>query len=224
MLDRGLWVVLEGPDGVGKTTAQKLVAQKLRTALPESKIIESRHPGATPLGKLIRTIVKDPESLGIKDETGPLATQTLMIVDHIDFKQKILIPELNAGSIIISDRSDLISCLVYGIRSGIPPQTLYSLINVAANPCIDRLFLLQCPANIAAKRIGDRGALDKFERLTGIADAYNELLVKNSLLLYNHNSIVNKVVSYNNIITINAAQSTEEVAEKISKDILRMAR
>src|SRR4051812_21385176 len=106
----GLWVVFEGPDGVGKTTTMVAVAKALRTALPNTEVIETKHPGSTKLGQHLRELVKYPERHGL--EIDPLTSQMLMFADHTNFKHTLLLPALERGAIVLADRCDLISGLV----------------------------------------------------------------------------------------------------------------
>jgi dTMP kinase len=221
MLERGLWVALEGPDGVGKTTTLEAVADQLSVARPDIEIVRTRHPGATPLGRHLRQLVKSPAEINPEIRLGSLSEQLLMIVDHINFKDLVLEPALARGAIILADRCDLISGLVYGMASGLSPLQLNSLFNLAARPRLDRLYVLTCPIELAKKRLIERQAdrLDKFERLDGVMDIYRTLLSKSA---QERLVLLNRIVALENVKYIDTCPSIEEVARSISADVLRL--
>ena len=55
-----MFVSLEGPDGVGKTTQAALLAERLRATGLE--VVQCREPGGTGLGERVRTVLLDPEA------------------------------------------------------------------------------------------------------------------------------------------------------------------
>jgi len=222
MLERGLWIVLEGPDGVGKTTAMDAVASQLAAARPDLEIIKTRHPGATPLGRHLRQLVRAPADINPEIKLGALAIQLLMVVDHINFKDLVLEPALNRGAIVLADRCDLISGLVYGSASGLSPLQINSLFNLAARPRLDRLYVLTCPVELAKERLQARqgNRLDEFERLDGVMDIYRTLLSKSS---QERLVLLNRVVALENVKYIDSCPPADDVARAISTDVLRLA-
>jgi len=55
---RGVFITMEGGEGVGKSTQARLLAERLRAA--GATVTEAREPGGTPVGDRIRELLLDP--------------------------------------------------------------------------------------------------------------------------------------------------------------------
>ena len=97
MRDRGLFITLEGGDGVGKTTQAALLEEWLigrgRT------VVRTREPGGTEVGVLIRDIV-----LHHRGEVAPRAEALLYAADRAHHVETVVRPALARGEIVIQDR------------------------------------------------------------------------------------------------------------------------
>lgn len=89
----GLFIVIEGPNGVGKTTTAALVSDQLRTA--GMRVLETSEPSASALGRLVRA-----GETGLTGRALALAVAADRYL-HIDTE---IAPALNDGMIVISDR------------------------------------------------------------------------------------------------------------------------
>lgn len=94
---RGLFVSFEGPEGCGKTTQIKLVAETLRHF--GYTVIETREPGGCPTSAAIRKILLNPES-ELTGETELL----LFAADRAQHLNDVILPGLETGAIVITDR------------------------------------------------------------------------------------------------------------------------
>jgi dTMP kinase len=212
----GLWVVFEGPDGAGKSTTMAGVANELKKQLHDVEIITTAHPGSTQLGKLIRGIIKEPGNHGVT--LDPLSTQMLMFVDHINFKNTILQPALQRGAIVLADRCDLISGLVYGSATGLTPLQLNALMSLAYNPRIDMLYIMQCDDEVQVRRLAHRGTTDHFEKdeIRREANAtYRKLLTGPA----GRTIIVNKIVALDNIKFVDSSQPLDSLCTAIAAEV-----
>ena len=63
-MTRGLFLTFEGPEGSGKSTQLRMLAQRLRDAGRD--VLESQEPGGTPIGMQIRRVLLDPVNKGRK--------------------------------------------------------------------------------------------------------------------------------------------------------------
>ena len=104
---KGLHVIFEGLNGVGKTTILKEVIKKLTQENMDTTF--TREPGQTTTGQQLRTILLDPNS-NLNTETQMF----LMLADRSENMEKIVLPALNNNHIVIQDRSYMSSiCLLY---------------------------------------------------------------------------------------------------------------
>lgn len=175
-LSRGLLVALEGIDGSGKTT----LAHNLFSLLKEDNFdaILTKEPGATALGSHIREI--------IHHQTIPLsphAQYLLFAADRAQHFSEIIIPNLNAKKLIISDRmAD--SSLAYQCYGNKLDLTMVRSINNWAmnNITPDITIFVRIPVSIAIERIKNRGNVSAYEKcetfLHNVAQGF-ETLYKN---------------------------------------------
>ena len=97
----GGFVVLEGLDGVGKSTQVALLAAWLEgTGVPHLVV---REPGGTPLGEAIREVV-----LSRDLDVGPESELLLMLAARAALVRSVVRPALGAGKLVIADRSKIL--------------------------------------------------------------------------------------------------------------------
>jgi dTMP kinase len=95
---RGLFITFEGPDGSGKSTQARMLAERLRSE--GRAVLESVEPGGTPIGQQIRRILLDPAN----KELAPTAELLLMFAARAQNVEQWILPALAQGKIVISDR------------------------------------------------------------------------------------------------------------------------
>lgn len=214
----GTYIIFEGVDCAGKTTLIHNVHEKLKY---EHNIVLSKHPGATPLGQHLRTLVKTPHRFDADIRIDPMSAQLLMMVDQIAFCESILKPELNKGSIVFADRCNLISAIVYGLSEGLNMTDLNNMYGLVNSPSPDKVFILSLPLEEVKKRRFARGVeRDRFEDqgdafLKHICDTYDSLLTFNPEI----SMLLNSFVPLERIKHIDATKSPEQLAEEISQEI-----
>ncbi|MEI6688005.1 MAG: dTMP kinase [Thermoleophilia bacterium] len=107
-----MFVSLEGPDGVGKTTQAALLAERLRAAGLE--VVQCREPGGTELGERVRSVLLDPQVT-----MGDRAEALLFAAARAEITQEVIAPALERGAWVVCDRF-IDSSLVYqGIARGL---------------------------------------------------------------------------------------------------------
>lgn len=99
MSERGMWVVFEGGDGVGKTTQLTMLAEFLRSADAGSlSVVTTREPGGTPLGQELRQAVMH------GDQVAPRAEALLYAADRAHHIATLVRPALERGDVVLQDR------------------------------------------------------------------------------------------------------------------------
>jgi len=101
-MPRGFFITFEGLDGSGKTTQLRRLAASL-TAQGHS-VVTLRQPGGTALGDRIRSVVLDSRSESTLGAISPIAELTLMFADRAQAIGEVILPALEAGSIVLCDR------------------------------------------------------------------------------------------------------------------------
>ena len=88
---RGLFITFEGPDGSGKSTQARLLAERLRGE--GRQVLESVEPGGSPIGQQIRRILLDPAN----HELAPVAELLLMFAARAQNVEQWILPALSQG-------------------------------------------------------------------------------------------------------------------------------
>jgi len=228
----GVYIVFEGPDFVGKTTIATMVENNLKVAGKDP--ILTKHPGATPLGKHLRKLVKTPQIFEDKEEefsppikVDPTSAQILMMVDQICFINTILSPQLAENGMVLADRSNFISMIAYGLSEGLKLSDLHKLFQLASSPAPDEVFILQAPWEVRESRmqIDDRGGpTDRFDSKgiefhKKVADVYDNLLTINPEILV----LLANFVPTENITYVDATKPAAEIAVWLTARILEIA-
>jgi len=155
---RGLFITVEGGEGVGKTTNIQFIENQMREQGWDTLV--TREPGGTPMAEEIREILITP-----RDEAVAPMTELLLIfaarAQHL--KQKIE-PALSQGKCVISDRfTDATYAYQAAGRELDSSQVsvLENLVQGAFRP--DLTVLLDAPIEVGMTRAQARGSLDRFE-------------------------------------------------------------
>lgn len=136
-MKRGWFIVLEGPDGSGKTTQAHLLAERLSSDGYPS--IATEEPGGTDTGRFIREIILNP-SISISPKTELF----LFLADRAEHVQKIIKPALDEGRIVVCSRY-IYSTLVYQgfVRKVAPTEFLLNMNKYATDEIVpDMVFYI----------------------------------------------------------------------------------
>lgn len=95
---RGLFITFEGTEGSGKTTQMRRLIDRLRHS--GYGVTENQEPGATRIGGQIRSILLNPTH----QEMAPMTELLLMFASRAQAAAEIIIPALERGEIVVSDR------------------------------------------------------------------------------------------------------------------------
>lgn len=154
----GLFVVLEGGEGVGKTTQWQRLAAALQSVGQD--VVAVREPGGTPAGDAIRTLLLDPSS-SLSDATEAL----LFAASRAQLVRDIVEPALARGAVVLVDRFLLSTYAYQGAGRGLPIPALRAVNTMATSGrAPDLTLLLSVPFAQAQARATARGAADRMER------------------------------------------------------------
>lgn len=116
--ERGLFIVLEGPDGSGKSRqARRLVRRLLDQGFA---VTHSREPGGTALGEQVRRIVNDPGPT-LRGPKADVMLYTAARAQHVD---EVIEPALRRGEIVVCDRYSTSTMAYQGYGSGMDRELL----------------------------------------------------------------------------------------------------
>lgn len=156
---RGQFIVLEGVEGVGKSTNMEFMQNLLTQQGIE--FIATREPGGTPMAEEIRELLLSPRNESV-DEMAELLLVFAARAQHLSQTIK---PALAAGKWVLCDRFTDATFAYQGGGRGMDKQLivqLESLVQQQLRP--DLVVLLDLPVEIGLARAGQRGALDRFEQ------------------------------------------------------------
>ena len=144
----GVFITLEGPDGSGKSSLQRRLAEALRRGGCE--VVTTREPGSTPLGEQIRRLVLDTEPK--IDRTG-LADALLFAASRAQHVAEVIRPALARGAVILCDRYADSSLAYQGAGSGVPMDELRVVQRFATGALVPGLtILLDLPVEVGLAR------------------------------------------------------------------------
>ena len=157
----GLFITLEGIEGVGKTTQLEFIAQYLQERGRE--VVTSREPGGTPVGEDIRDLVLDNKYTGMAADTELL----LMFAARAEHIDKVIRPALETGKVVLCDRFTDASYAYQGLGRNISSERIYILedwVQKSLKP--DLTLLLDAPVKLGLERAAKRSEKDRFESET----------------------------------------------------------
>jgi len=176
---RGLFITFEGPDGSGKSTQARMLAERLRG---ESRVVlESAEPGGTPIGQQIRRILLDPAN----KELTATAELLLMFAARAQNVEQWIVPALDEGKIVISDRFTDSSIAYQGAGRELGLDTVLELDRIACKGLVpDLTVCIDLDTETGLARALSRGSSETRleEQAIGfhhkVREAYHELARK----------------------------------------------
>jgi len=199
----GKFIVVEGMEGAGKSSAIKAIEQVL--AQHQIPYINTREPGGTPLAEELRNMVKS----AAHDEKLTQETELLlMYASRSQLLENRILPALKQGLWVIGDRHDLSSRAYQGGGRQFNEEVMNAIANVTLKGFKPDLTLyLDISPELGLSRAQARGQLDRIEQekmefFERVHAKYRELSAKDE-----------------DIKTIDASQAMAEVHQEIFNHI-----
>lgn len=157
---RGFYIALEGGEGCGKGTQQKMLSNRLQEA--GYQVVNTREPGGTTVGSEIRSILLSPE---LEPPPTPKTEAMLYYADRSQHIDEVIEPALRQGQVVLSDRS-FYSTWAYQLSArDVMEDFIMSLHRwiVRAKNMPDLVVMLDIDPEVGLARNVNIGKRDRFE-------------------------------------------------------------
>jgi dTMP kinase len=203
MPKKGFYIAFEGLFRAGKSEQSRRLYQSLKTLLAEREILLTYEPGGDPIANEIRHIVQEVQfPVGM----SPLCEALLYAASRAQTIEKVVLPVLEKGGVVISDRCFLSSVAFQGYGRQLSPVQIVELNMMAIRSIVpDLIIYLDIPASVALSRhkstVRDKFEEESIEFLQRVQMGYRDA------------SIMPKIKEH--WITIDGSKAIESVARQV---------
>lgn len=191
----GKLIVIEGLEGAGKSTAVNNVIEIL--SQHHITTITTREPGGTPIGEVLRNLIKNPEYSGVLEDKTELL---LLYAARIQLIEQTIKPALREGKWVIADRFELSTIAYQGGGRGLDLQMIKNLSAFCLDGFKPDLTLyLDISPETGMQRAKQRGAFDRIEQQA--IEFFHRV----------HEAYISHVDSNPDIVSINASLPLNDV-------------
>lgn len=210
---RGRFIVLDGPDGSGKSTQTRLLKERLEAAGKTVRIV--REPGGTPLSEQIRSLI-----LSFAQEEPVARAETLLfIAARAQVAAKIIQPALDRGEWVVCDRFTFSTIAYQGYGRGLDLDAIKAMNAFALpqNLAPDAVIFLDVPVETTRRRLAIRqgGSLDNIESRD---DSFHNRVRQGFIDQYNYMTAAGR----SGVALLNASISISGIEEAIWKSIAHL--
>ena len=194
MKGKGFFICVEGLDGCGKTTQTKLLVRKLRKMGWDA--VYTAEPSRGKIGQFIKKYCLHGEK-----RTFPIVEALLFVADRFEHVEREVIPALNEGKIVVSDRY-VYSSLAYQGATGLDLKWIEMINEHAIRPDL-AIFVDVEPEAVIKRLKPKKSVMENLETQRKVREVYVKFVEKGEL------------------VRIDGNKSTKEVADDILKVVLR---
>ncbi len=199
MPNKGHFIVIEGLEGAGKSTAINAIKHYLESLSIE--LVTTREPGGTRVGEIARQLIK--ESLPT-EPLDPRAELLLFYAARVQLLEQVIRPALARGCWVLADRFEL-STMAY---QGGGRKLDQAIIEHLSAFCVkgikpDLIIFLDITPQLGLQRAKKRGKIDRIEQ--------------ESLVFFNdvYDSYHKHIKTMDNVVVIDASKPLHTVRELI---------
>lgn len=198
-------IVLEGPEGAGKTTQLARLARRLTAA--GCDVVSVREPGGTPLGDEIRGLLLH------GGDVSPRAEVLLFMSSRAHLVERVIRPALGRGAMVLADRFFLATYAYQSAGRGLPEALVAAATGIAVGDLRpDLTLLLSIAADAGLARAAQRGPKDRMES----ADAGFHRRVNSAFAEYATGAWQARHPEAGPIVTVDANGSPDEVETRVA--------
>lgn len=169
---RGFFICLEGLDGSGKTTQAKLLVRKLKR---DHDTVYTAEPSDSTIGRLIKT-----KYLHDDERSSRIVEALLFAADRFNHVEKVVLPALRKGKLVVSDRY-VHSSLAYQGAEGLDLKWIREINKHTLNP--DITIYIDVRPEIALQRLKSRrSVMEKLETQRRVREIYLEFVERGELV------------------------------------------
>ena len=206
---KGIFIVLEGIDGCGKSTQIQHLSKWLPQSglIPEgSKLITTREPGGTKLGNSIRELLLRNDN---DNSPEPLTELLLYAADRAQHVSQVILPALNNGHWVISDRFSSSTMAYQGFGRDLNKRIIKHLEDIATKGITPNLTLLldiSVTESIKRRRNNSKDRMESEGQifLERVSDGFNSIAKDKKW------------------ITVSSHEKEEIVSKAIEKEIIKL--
>ena len=180
MQKRGAFIVIEGLDGSGKTTQARLLVQKLRSS---HNAVYTTEPSRGKIGSFIR------EFCLFEEKRLDSATEALLFAaDRIEHIQNEVVPALNKGLLVISDRY-LYSSLAYQGSTGLSLEWIEAINKHALKPDL-AVFIDVAPETVMQRLNRKKSVMETLETQRQVREVYLKFVANDDMVRIDGDKLV----------------------------------
>jgi dTMP kinase len=200
----GKFIVLDGPEGAGKSTQAERLVQRLRGLGRQATAV--RDPGSTPVSERIRDVLLD----NLLPDMDVRTEAFLYMASRAEMVARIIRPALEVGLIVVSDRFVSSTVAYQGAAGGVDPAVIWDLGRIACGGIEpDLTVILDLPVDAGFGRI--RRERDRIESKD---KAYHEKVRQGFLAMARERP--------DKFVVVDATRSPDEVARAIEEAVTRV--